>query len=265
MAINERISVLALTILAILAAALIAALTFGGGAKRTIASRSAAAFREAERKGEPVGESAHGHGALSPAAAGHAAHAGHGGVEMKEPGSAEGRKGHPSDAAGDHADMQHGSSSVPPKGRPGGDHAGMHHGAATAAGTSRDPMPRAPMVSPPAPKAAEASPGQPAATLQADPLDRPAETSVLDARRSAEMAAEMHGGHGMQHGTTSYRQLDAGRDVPDHSGMQHDSPPAAPKPPPKSPTPGAPAPQPTHPPHHSGGNDEGSRHGEATR
>jgi hypothetical protein len=106
------------------------------------------------------------------------------------------------------------------------------------------------------------------------------------------MALEMGGGHGMQgmqHGSASYRQLDAGRDSvttgqeegsvaprsltqPDHGGMQHGSPPAAApkapattKPSPSKPIPSARPPEPTHPPHHSGGNDEGARHSEATR
>ncbi len=52
-----------------------------------------------------------------------------------------------------------------------------------------------------------ASPGQPARTLASDPLDAPAASSVLDAQRSAAMAAEMGG---MSHGGSPYRQVDAG-------------------------------------------------------
>jgi len=132
--------------------------------------------------------------------------------------------------------------------------------------------------------------GEPAATLRPDPLDRAAETSVRDASRSAEMSVGMSGemgeGAGMQHGMSSYRQLDAGRDSvttgqeegsvaprsptsPDHGGMQHGSPPAAPprapattKPPASKPTPSKSSPEPTHPPHRSGGHEDGSRHGE---
>ncbi len=78
------------------------------------------------------------------------------------------------------------------------------------------------------------SPGQPARTLTSDPLDAPAASSVLDARRSAEMAAEMsggmsgHGGHegheGHEgHGGGTYRQLDAGRGpgADEESGKEH--------------------------------------------
>lgn len=278
MAINKRISLLALTILlTFLAAALIAALTFGGGAKRTVASRSAAAFREAQRRGELTGEMS-GKGGM----------AGHG-MAQTEPPSPAGRGGQREAPAGGHAGMQHGGAAAPPAGSPAGGHAGMQQGGATAAGTPSDPMAGAPVVPPPQPKAAEASQGQPAGTLRPDPLDQPVETSVVEARRSAEMNQEMGGGQGMQHGMSSYRQLDAGRDSsapvqgegsvapgsptsPDHRGMQHGSTPAAPpsapattKPPPSRPTPSAPRPEPTPPPHHSGGHDEGTRHSEATR
>jgi Heavy metal binding domain len=81
-------------------------------------------------------------------------------------------------------------------------------------------------------------PGQPAKTLSPDALDAPAETSVQDAQRSAEMAEEMsggggheghgdHSGHGAQgghagHGTGTYRQTDAGREpMADHESHQH--------------------------------------------
>lgn len=326
MAINKRISLLALTILlAVLTTALAAALIFGGGAKQTVASRSAAAFREAQRRGEPVGKGAHGHGALSPGAKAQPAHGEHGGSEMKKseqaqqqspgmaghdmssgqpvstsstsadahaghtmstqagPGSPAGREHQPQEAAEGHTGMQHGGSAAPPAGSSRGaaagstaateSHEGMRHG---QEGTSAS----SPAMAARPPQAAQASPGQPAGTLQPDPLDRPAETSVVDARRSAEMAGEMRGGHGMQHGMTSYRQLDAGRSSvisaqeggsvvpasptsPDHSGMQHGSPPRGPavkKPPsPSRPTPSAPQPEPTHPPHHSAALDPGTQ------
>lgn len=69
-------------------------------------------------------------------------------------------------------------------------------------------------------------PGQPAKTLSPDELDAPAETSVQDAERSAELAEAMsghegHGGHG-GHGTGAYRQVDAGRDSEaGHESHQH--------------------------------------------
>ena len=308
MAINKRISVLTLTILVtVLAAALLAALTFGGGAKRTVASRSAAAFREAQRKGEPVAQGGHGHGALSPGAKAQPELGGHGASESNESDPAE------HESAGRHATSGRGMSTsqpsagahvghvISPQGGPRSPirrdgsrqdpappgHAGMQHGSAAGGSTSPEQTARASRVSAPARKSAEASPGQPAGTLQPDPLDQAAETSVLDARRSAEMSQEMGGGHGMQHGTASYRQIDAGRDsvttgqgsvsprpptAPDHGGMQHSSPSPTPppgprttKPPPDKPTPAAPPPEPTHPPHHAGGSDGSSRHGEAAR
>jgi hypothetical protein len=90
------------------------------------------------------------------------------------------------------------------------DHSAMDHGAAPEA----------------------VPPGQPAKTLSPDPLDAPAETSVQDARRSAEMAEEMSGGGGHEghgghdgghggHGTGTYRQTDAGREPETHEGHQH--------------------------------------------
>jgi hypothetical protein len=297
MAIHKRISLLALTILTTsLAVALIVSAIFGGGARRTVASRSAEAFREALRKGEPVTPGSHGHGALSPAAAGQPAHAEHGGADMKKHEHAEqgssGMTGHgvaPSGPSGDSHAAHRMSAQAGRSGRAGRaghaqeateDHAGMQHGRSAAPNTSPEATAGAALVPPPSLKALEASPGQPALTLQPDPLDQPPDTSIEEAKRAAEMAQEMTGGHGMQrmqHGMTSYRQLDAGRDSvttgqgeesvapgsptsPDHRGMQHGSPtaaqpkaPATRKPPPSKPTPGAPPPEPTHPPHHSGG------------
>lgn len=82
--------------------------------------------------------------------------------------------------------------------------------------------------------------GQPAKTLSPDPLDSPADTSVMDAQRSAEMAQGMsggHGGHGSHggHGATgTYRHVDVGRepgtpeaDEPAEPHHHHDAAPAA--------------------------------------
>jgi hypothetical protein len=169
---------------------------------------------------------------------------GHGEHVMAQPGA---RGGSP------HAGMQHGTVA------PGSPHAGMQHGAPARRPGSSQPTTESPAGdaghggmqpapagmtggSPPAPlaKAAVAGPGQPAATLEPDPLDAPAATSQMDAKRSAEMAASMgSGGHGMSHGTGSYRQLDAGREsmekappgMPGHEGMGHGSlPPSTPTP-----------------------------------
>lgn len=62
--------------------------------------------------------------------------------------------------------------------------------------------------------------GQPAKTLSPDPLDSPADTSVMDAQRSAKMAETMagggghdsHGGHGGHGATGTYRHVDVGRE-----------------------------------------------------
>lgn len=236
MALNRRISFLGVTILmTALAAGLIALITFGGGGRPTMASRSAAAFREAQRRGAPVAESTHGHGALSPggASGGHAAghqppatrpegeHAEHGEAALPERGEAA-VPGH-----GEHATTR----SDPPGGSP---HAGMQHGTGAPGrrpGSSQPPiesstghaghgvMPQVPAGTPggappaaPVEKAAVARSGQPAATLAPDYLDAPAATSERDAKRSTELAAQMEsGGHGA-HGAGSYRQLDAGRE-----------------------------------------------------
>jgi hypothetical protein len=198
--------------------------------------------------------------------------AGHAGMEM--PGQAEsetpGHAGHAmagttTSESSPHAGMQHeraapGSTAAPSS------HAGMQHGspaarpAASQSGTGeaaghaghggREQAPaerpwRAP--SEPLAKSAVAGPGQPAATLEPDPLDAPTETSEMDAKRSTELARGMGaGGHGMMHGTGSYRQLDAGREsvqkaetgMPDHQGMGHGSmPPSTPTPAPMKPRP----------------------------
>ncbi len=265
-------------LLAVFAGALIVVLAIVNGGRQTVASRSAAAFREAQRKGIPVAEAAHGHGALSPgtpaehgaeyrrsAEKGEAGHGGHAETGMV--------------AHDDHAMTQ-------PETEGGSPHAGMQHGTGAAAGSGKPPrsttegaaghaahegmpqapagMPEAALLAPLASKSAVARPGQPAATLELDRLDAPAETSRLDAQRSAELAAGTgSGGHGMQHGATTYRQLDAGRETgpteqqtspPRDHGMSHGSTSApAPTPETKKPRPAAtPAPTPGGHVHPSG-------------
>ncbi|MEO8347281.1 MAG: hypothetical protein ABI610_00095 [Acidobacteriota bacterium] len=280
-------------LVAVVAGVVIAMVALLGGGKRTVASRSAAAFEEAQLKGIPVGEAAHGgHSAVSPGG-GHAEMEMSGQGRMDMPGQGEsGTPGH-----GRHAMAGSTTSGSSP-------HAGMHYGT-TAPGSTADPSSHAGMQhGTPAPrrgalqptiegsaghaghggaeqapadgpggaqpellaKAAVARPGQPAATLEPDSLDAPAATSQIDAKRSAEMAARMEsGGHGMTHGTGSYSQLDAGREsvqkaqpaMPDHEGMDHGSmPPPTPTPPPdtKKPRPPAtPVPTPSGHVHPSGG------------
>ena len=120
----------------------------------------------------------------------------------------EQKQGEMDHSAMDHGEMDHGAMDHSEM-----DHSAMDHGTAPAA----------------------VSPGQPAKTLSPDPLDAPAETSVMDAQRSAEMAEEMsggggHEGHGGQggheghggHGTTgTYRQTDAGREPEAQEDHQH--------------------------------------------
>ena len=250
-------------LLAVTAGVVIALVALLGGGKETVASRSAAAFEEAQRKGIPVGEAAHGHGAVAPGAAHggdsepekpEAGHAAHGEVEMPDHGGempAHGGHAMTGTTAGGvspHAGMPHGTS-APGSGAAPSSHAGMQHGSpAPRPGASRPTTGPAGHAGhggiPPAPaeatasapteplaKSAVARPGQPAATLRSDPLDSPAATSEMDAKRAAEMAASMgSGGHGT-HGTGSYVQIDAGRESvgkaeptsPGHEGMGHGS------------------------------------------
>ena len=212
-------------------------LTLAGGCTRhdTTASRSAAAYDEAQRKGAPV-----------PTGASHGGHP----AAPEATGSPEVKAQVPprSDAA-DHSQMPgmvHGASSgsmagmqhpderaaAGPGQMAGMDHSKMgHEGPTPAAGVDHSSMPgmqhpsgaAAPtgahamagmdhaMPSPkPEPVSQTATPGQLAATLRGSEIDAPAPTSVDDAARSAAMAKEMADGHAMSHG--SYRQLDAGRD-----------------------------------------------------
>lgn len=293
---DSGLSILALAVLlAVIAGGVIALVALLGGGRRTVADRSAAAFDEAARKGVPLGEESHGgHGAggglaemeMEMPAGGKTAMPEHAGMGMPGQGEPEtsGHGGHTtagSTAGGSsphagmrhgtvdsgstaatspHAGMQHGT----PAPRPGGSqapasgaagHAG--HGATQQppAGTTGSPQP-APLA-----KSAVASPGQPAATLEPDSLDLPALTSQIDAKRAAEIAAQP--GHGMAHGTGSYRQIDAGREsvpqappaMPAHPGMDHGpQPDAAPKPATARPRPAVtPAPTPGGHVHPGGG------------
>lgn len=274
-------AVIVAILLAVAAGVVIALVALLDGGKETVASRSATAFEEAQRKGIPVGEAAHGgHGATSPAdghagmetpAQGKAGMAGHAGMEM--PGQRESETpahgghampGSATSGSSPHAGMLHGTAAPGSTAAP-SSHAGMQHstpaprpgasqpttgGAADHAGhAGMQPAPAGTAGgAPPEPfaKAAVAGPGQPAATLEQDPLDAPAATSQMDAKRSAEIAAQLgSGGHGMQHGTSSYRQLDAGREsvrpgMPDHQGMDHGSmPPPTPTPATTKPRPAA--------------------------
>ncbi len=141
-------SMVALAILlAVVAGVVIALVALLGGGQESVASRSAAAFEEAQRKGIPVGEAEHGgHGAVSPgsetddpaAAEKFAASAEHGGMEMPSQGEAKvsTHDGHAMTGAmagggSPHAGMQHGSSAAGPAASASA-HAGMQHGSSAA-------------------------------------------------------------------------------------------------------------------------------------
>ncbi len=236
----------------------------GCGREESVASKSAAAFREAQKRGEAFGGQGHGHGAATPgggedtpegmpaehAPAGEEAPAGeamrHGGAHggMAHPGAtpgAPGKERHGGHAAMEHGTMEHGQRPAAPSGPAPEQHAG-HGGhravpreappAATPpaghAGHASSPAGVQPAPSAPAPAAVP--PGQPAATLRPDPLDAPAASSVADAQRAAALAQEMAGdGHG-GHGAGTYRQIDAGRasgaqpESQEHEEHDHDPP-----------------------------------------
>lgn len=174
----------------------------------SMASKSAAAFQEAQKRGETLGGGAHGgHVAMTPG----------GGQEMPgTPPENRSAADHSGMAMGgmDHSKMDH--SKMPMKGM---DHSGMDHSKMAMGGMDHSKMDHSrmamegmdhPSAAPVAvPVSETASPGQPAATLRPDALDAPAPTAVADARRAAEMAGEMKGMSA--HGQGTYRQVDAGR------------------------------------------------------
>jgi hypothetical protein len=212
--------------LAIAAVFAIVALAAGCGGDHTTASKSAAAFDAAVKKGgmPAAGEAHGGHGQVANAERPHAASDSNDGSNMagmdhsRMPGTGTAPGAHPAAGAGSSmAGMSHSTM-------PGMDHRNMA-------------APQGMNMAPPAPEppTAVARPGQTAATLQPTELDQPPTTSVREAARAAAMAEEMaSGGHGMMHGT--YRQIDAGRDdvtpSSSSSGAEHEGHHAAPAPPP---------------------------------
>lgn len=178
------------------------------GENRTTASRSAAAYDEAQRKGgaSPAGEGGQAPGGAPGAAGSHGEHQSPSAAgRLQAPGMDHARTGmdHSRSEGGAAPGQLHAGHSPQAAGQPGAmDHAAMGHSA----------TPRTPLPPPePEPSSRTAPPGQPAATLQPDALDGPVATSVSDASRAAAMAAEMAaGGHAMQHG--SYTHTDAGRE-----------------------------------------------------
>lgn len=220
---------------------LLAALV-GCGGEPSVASKSAAAFQQAQKEGKTFEGAGHEHG-----------HGGHGGHEMPEAAPAE-TGGHqhqhgeaPAADHSDHSAMGHGGAQQheghAPAQQPheGHGHAGHsrqpaaqgheeHEGHTPAAEEQQGHEGHTPAAeehqghehaghSAPAPL--PELPAEPESILQQDTLDAPAESSVLDARRSEEMSQAM-GGHG--HGTGSYRHADAGRGPEAHEGSEHHTP-----------------------------------------
>jgi hypothetical protein len=196
----------------------------GCGGEESVASKSAAAFREAQKRGKTFAGDGHAHGpgAATPGgerAAPEGGHAGHdgapgagGAAPRHEHGGMEGTAADAMRHEGAHGGMAHGRT---PVGAPGeesaGGHAGMEH--------RRQP------AAPGAPRPAPVPPGQPAATLRPDDLDAPAATSLIDAQRAAEKAREMAGGGGHGgHGAGTYRQRDAGRGPEAFEGSEAPAP-----------------------------------------
>ena len=215
----------------------LAALAALAGCSRepSVASRSAAAFREAQKKGETFegSEHSHGHGAITPGGdAPEAAHD-HSAMDHGNGAHAEGHAPRPGESAAQHPAGHGGHAGMDPgKGHGEMDHGKGHAAPERTAGAAEQDEQAGhaghgamPQQAPPAggepssdthaghaghaatqdtmaPETAIAAapvavpPGQPAATLRPDALDAPAATSVSDAQRSAEMAEEMSGGGG---------------------------------------------------------------------
>lgn len=255
--------------LALVGALPLAAFAAGCGGNQTTASKSAAAFDEAQRKGVPptAGE-AHGQHGDAARATDHSAHGGSA-IPGMDHANMPGRTGPRGAHTGSTAAPRPSQTRAPHAHTPvaGKNHSNMPglatahgvHPGSTAAGTpghTRAPRVSAPKTgmdhanmpgtdhsamaqprastAPPVPErpAAVASREQLVATLRPDGLDVPEPTAIREAARAAEIAQQMDGGgHGMSHGT--YRQLDAGRDdvAPTPSGHEgHQMAPAAPSP-----------------------------------
>ncbi|HEY8184146.1 MAG TPA: hypothetical protein VII32_18025 [Thermoanaerobaculia bacterium] len=183
------------------AAALLAAIAvIACGGKQTVASKSAAAYDEAKKKGIPVAAGEHGgHSAEvampemdhpnmpgmqhGPSATGGHKMAGmdHGAMAGMDHSKMPGMQ-HAAAGAHDMAGMDH---SAMPGMQHGGSMAGMQHGSAAAA-----PM----VIAPPTSNSAIAQ-TQPAATLRADELDAPAPTSIEEAAKARRQPPSDHHDH----------------------------------------------------------------------
>lgn len=208
------------------------------GGKQTMASKSAAAYDEAKKKGIPIASGEHGgHSNESGAATDHAAMPGMDHGAMPGMGHAQmSGMDHSSMAGMDHSTMsgmKHGTAASGAHDMAAMDHStmtGMDHSkmAAMQHGGSMAGMPgmqhgsptAAPLViAPPASNAAIAQ-TQPAATLRTDEFDAPAPSAIEEAAKGA-------------------------------AGMSHSMENATPKPPPPAP----PKPQPPSEHHHHGGGE----------
>ncbi|HEX6863193.1 MAG TPA: heavy metal-binding domain-containing protein [Thermoanaerobaculia bacterium] len=231
------------------------AVLIGCGGEPSVASKSAAAFEEAQKEGktfEGAGHDHGDHGAAEPAPAQGGEHQ-HGTAPEADHSAMGHGGGHPAEG---HATAQHGGHAAPSAGNehtghsqptaqggheghnqpapqataPGQGHAGHSQPAAQGHEGHNPPAPQpaAPGQghSGHAPSSAVAElPAEPASILRPDTLDAPAATSVADAQRSAEMNQAMSGGHG----ASTYRHVDAGRGPEAHEGSEPQTPGAGPQ------------------------------------
>jgi hypothetical protein len=178
-------------------------LAVGCGGKQSVASKSAAAYREAREKGLPVGEGVHG---------GHAASekggmAGMDHSKMQQGGMAgmDRSKMQQGGMAGmDRSKIKQGGGMA---GMAGMDHSKLKQGEGMNSMAMGDPATAAIVAD----KSAAAMPGKAAAILSPDPLDAPAATAAEDAQRSARMNEMMASGDGMTMSPGNYVHKDAGR------------------------------------------------------
>jgi uncharacterized protein involved in copper resistance len=166
------------------AALLVAVAAVACGGKQTMASKSAAAYDEAKKKGIPIEAGEHGGHSATPAGAATASmpgmdHSAMAGMDHSKMGM---KAGTPGAGAHDMAGMDR--SKMP----------GMQHGGtmAAAGGMQHGSQPAAPIaIAPPTSNAAIAQ-TQPAATLRPDEFDAPAPTAIEEAAKSASPPAEHH-------------------------------------------------------------------------
>ncbi|HET9226454.1 MAG TPA: heavy metal-binding domain-containing protein [Thermoanaerobaculia bacterium] len=227
------------------------AMLIGCGGEPSVASKSAAAFQEAQKEGTTFEGAGHDHGAghdqeahgaePAPAQGGEHHHGtapeadhsamGHGGGHPAEehatPSAGNEHTGHSQPAAQGHeGHNQPAQQSAAPR----DDHAGHSqpaapghdHGAAHTAAPGQVHAGHAPSS-----PVAEL-PGEPASILRPDVLDAPAATSVRDAQRAEEMNQAMSGAHG-GHGAGTYRHVDAGRGPEAYEGSEPQTPGAGPQ------------------------------------